>query len=59
MENLKRLTVEAGHKKGGALLNVIYRLMINSSDKSIKDVFEFLLEKSAKPYFEILKKWIF
>lgn len=51
MESLKRLTVEASHKKGGALLNVIYRLMINSSDKSIRDLFEFLLEKSAKPYF--------
>lgn len=59
MENLKRLTVEAGNKKGGALLNVIYRLMINSSDKSIRDLFEFLLEKSALPYFTILKKWIF
>lgn len=59
MENLKRLTVEAGNKKGGALLNVIYRLMINSSDKSIRDLFEFLLEKSARPYFSILKKWIF
>lgn len=51
MENLKRLTQEAGNKKGGALLNVIYRLMINSSDKSIRDLFEFLLEKSAEPYF--------
>lgn len=51
MENLKRLTQEAGNKKGGALLNVIYRLMINSSDKSIRDLFEFLLEKSAHPYF--------
>ena len=51
MDSLKRLTVEAGNKKGGALLNVIYRLMINSSDKSIKDLFEFLLEKSSLPYF--------
>lgn len=59
MENLKRLTFEAGNKKGGALLNVIYRLMINSSDKSIRDLFELLLEKSAQPYFQILKKWIF
>jgi gamma-tubulin complex component 2 len=59
MENLRRLTLEAGNKKGGALLNVIYRLMINSSDKSIRDLFEFLLEKSALPYFQILRKWIF
>ena len=59
MENLKRLTSEAGNKKGGALLNVIYRLMVNSSDKSIRDLFELLLEKSAQPYFSILKKWIF
>ena len=47
MDNLRRLTQDAGNRKGGALLNVIYRLMINSSDKSIKDLFEFLLEKSA------------
>jgi len=47
MENLKRLTQEAGNKKGGQLLNVIYRLMINSSDKSIRDLFEFILEKAA------------
>ena len=59
MENLRRLTLESGNKKGGALLNVIYRLMINSSDKSIRDLFEFLLEKSAQPYFQILRKWIF
>jgi gamma-tubulin complex component 2 len=59
MENLRRLTIDAGNKKGGALLNVIYRLMINSSDKSIRDLFKFLLEKSAQPYFQILRKWIF
>lgn len=59
MENLRRLTQECGNKKGGALLNVIYRLMINSSDKSIHDLFEFLLEKSAQPYFQILRKWVF
>jgi gamma-tubulin complex component 2 len=59
MEALKKLVVEAGNKKGGALLNVIYRLMINSSDKSIRDLFEFILEKSSVPYISILKKWIF
>jgi gamma-tubulin complex component 2 len=59
MENLKRLTQEAGNKKGGALLNVIYRLLINSSDKSIKELFEFLLEKASQPYFQILRKWVF
>ena len=59
MESLKRLVVEAGNKRGGALLNVIYRLMINSSDKSIRDLFEFILEKSSVPYITILKKWIF
>jgi gamma-tubulin complex component 2 len=59
MESLKRLVIEAGNKKGGALLNVIYRLMINSSDKSIRDLFEFILEKSSVPYISIMKKWIF
>lgn len=33
--------------------------MINSSDKSIRDLFEFILEKSSVPYIGILKKWIF
>ncbi len=51
MDNLKRLVVEAGNKKGGALLNVIYKLMISSSDASIKDFFAFLLEKASLPYF--------
>jgi len=59
MDNLKRLVVESGNKKGGALLNVMYRLMVNSSDASIKDLFAFLLEKASLPYFQILKKWIF
>lgn len=59
MENLRRLTQEAGNRKGGALLNVIYRLMTNSSDKSIRDLFEFMLEKSSQPYFSMLQKWIF
>jgi len=59
MESLKRLVVEAGSKRGGALLNVIYRLMTNSSDKSIRDLFEFILEKASVPYLNSLKKWIF
>ena len=50
MESLKRLVIEAGDKKVGSLLNVIYRLMINSSDRSIRDLYEFILEKSAAPY---------
>ena len=59
MESLKRLVIEAGQRKGGALLNVIYKLMINSSDKAVRDLYEFLLEKSSAPYLDILKKWIF
>jgi len=59
MDNLRRLTKEAGSLKGGALLNVVYRFMINSSEKSIKELFEFLLEKSAEPYLQTLRKWIF
>ena len=59
MDNLKRLAVDSGNKKGGALLNVIYKLMISSSDVSIRDFFAFLLEKASLPYFQILKKWIF
>ena len=50
MDNLKRLAVDAGNKKGGALLNVIYKL-ISSSDASIRDFFAFLLEKASLPYF--------
>lgn len=59
MDNLKRLVLDTGSKKGGALLNVIYNLMVNSSDASIRDLFAFLLEKASTPYFHILKKWIF
>lgn len=59
MDSLKRLVIEAGQRKGGALLNVIYKLMINSSDKAVRDLYEFLLEKASVPYLDILKKWIF
>jgi hypothetical protein len=59
MESLKRLVVEAGNKKGGALLSVIYKLMINTADRSIRELYEFILEKSSVPYKTILKKWIF
>jgi hypothetical protein len=33
MESLARLVQEVGNRKGGALLNVIYKVLINSSDK--------------------------
>jgi hypothetical protein len=33
MEGLYRLVIEAKDKKGGELLNVIYKLMITSADK--------------------------
>lgn len=58
-EALNRLVLEATKKKGGALLNTVYTLMINSSDTSIRELFSFLLERAAQPYFSILKKWIF
>ena len=51
MENLARLADDATDKKGGALLNVIYKFLTITSDKSIKELFSFLLEKSAEPYF--------
>lgn len=59
MEGLYRLVIEAKDKKGGELLNVIYKLMITSADKQIKDLFEFILQKSSIPFISILKKWIF
>ena len=59
MENLNKLTTEQVNKKGGALLNVIYKFLTNTSDKSIKELFSFLLEKTSVPYLEILKKWIY
>lgn len=59
MDILARLVVEAGNRKGGALLNIIYKMMINSSDSQMKELFNFLLDKAAVPYFSILRKWIF
>lgn len=40
-------------------MNVIYKLMITSADKQIKDLYEFILQKSSIPFISILKKWIF
>jgi len=59
MESLARLVLEVGNRKGGALLNVVYRIMINSSDKQMRELFTFLLDKAAAPYFQMLKRWIF
>ena len=59
MENLNKLAIEATDKKGGALLNVIYKFLTITSDKSIKELFSFLLEKSAEPFLHILMKWIY
>lgn len=59
MENLNKLATEAADKKGGALLNVIYNLLTMTADKSIKELFSFLLEKSAEPFLKILMKWIY
>lgn len=59
MENLNKLAIEASDKKGGALLNVIYKFLTITSDKSIKELFSFLLEKAAEPFLKILMKWIY
>ena len=59
MENLYNLSTKAVNKKGGALLNVIYRFLTNTSDKSVRELFAFLLEKAASPFLEILQKWIY
>ena len=53
------MTVESTNKKGGALLNVIYKYMMNSSDRTVKELFSFLLEKAAQPYLDVLQKWIY
>lgn len=47
MESLARLVHEVGNRKGGALLNVVYRIMINSSDQQMRELFTFLLDKAA------------
>lgn len=59
MENLNKLVIEATDKKGGALLNTIYKFLAMTSDKSVKELFSYLLEKAAEPFIEILMKWIY
>ncbi len=59
MENLYKLTTDCINKKGGALLNVIYKYVTNTSDRPIKELFSFLLEKTSVPFLEILQKWIY
>lgn len=41
------------------MLNVIYKFLTNTSDRSIKELFGFLLEKASVPFLEILQKWIY
>lgn len=59
MENLYKLSTECVNKKGGEVLNIIYKFLTNTSDKSIKELFAFLLEKTSVPFIEILQKWIY
>lgn len=59
MENLNKLVIEATNKKGGALLNIIYKFLTITSDKSIKELFSYLLEKSSEPFLAILMNWIY
>lgn len=47
------------NERGGALLNIIYKFLINTGDPKVKQLFTFILEKSIIPYLEILKKWIY
>lgn len=50
MENLYKLTTDCVNKKGGTLLNVIYKYVTNTSDKPMKELFSFLLEKTSVPF---------
>jgi len=59
LDNLVRLTEKARGQKGGSLLNVIYRMMIEAQEPSVKGLFESLLNKAFVPYLKTLKKWIF
>jgi len=59
MENLYKLTTDCVNRKGGALLNVIYKYVTNTSDKPMKELFSFLLEKTSVPFLQILQKWIY
>lgn len=44
---------------GGALLSRIFDLINNSTDNQIITVYEFLLEKTAQPYFRMLSQWLY
>ena len=49
MENLNKLVVEATDKKGGALLNVIYKFLTITSDKASKNFLAIYLKNHQNP----------
>jgi gamma-tubulin complex component 2 len=58
LENLQKLTYQASLIKGGALLNILYSFLQNTTDSELKKLFRCLLDKAIEPYFEMLKLWV-
>lgn len=58
LENLQKLTYQASLVKGGALINIIYLFLQNTTDAELKKLFKCLLDKAIEPYFEMLKLWV-
>jgi gamma-tubulin complex component 2 len=58
LENLQKLTYQASLVKGGALLNILYSFLQNTTDAELKKLFKCLLDKAIEPYFEMLKLWV-
>jgi gamma-tubulin complex component 2 len=58
LENLQKLTYQASLVKGGALLNIVYSFLQNTTDAELKKLFKCLLDKAIEPYFEMLKLWV-
>jgi gamma-tubulin complex component 2 len=58
LDNLNKLTYQASLVKGGALLNILYSFLQNTTDSELKKLFKVLLDKAIEPYFEMLKLWV-
>ena len=54
LETLNKFVGEANELKGGALLNMIYKCTMTVSDPHNKKLYQFLIEKAAVPYLELL-----
>lgn len=56
---LASICEKVSEESGGSLLEVLHGCMLTQGDSKSRKLIETLLNQAAKPYLQILEKWIF